>query len=153
VTDGPLVAQPDKYRSAIDTLAAPEAKAKLRSDAEKSFAAFQSTASLISSAQQGRAFVFRTVPLAYQMNGYDGRSAQVTIWSEGFIGVDGILAPREVWGTTTYSVEWVDDDWRLSAVGTSSDGPVPVISQPSTSTSELPQQLKTFKAYHYDPTP
>jgi hypothetical protein len=153
VKDGPLVAQPDKYRSAIDTLAAPDAKAKLRSDAEKSFAAFQNTASLISSAQQGRAVVFRTVPLAYQLNKYDGRSAQVTIWSEGFIGVDGILAAREVWGTTTYGVEWVSDDWRLSAVGTVSDGPVPVISQPSMSTSELPPQLKTFRTYRYDLAP
>jgi hypothetical protein len=82
VMTGPLNAAPDRYRAAIDIVAAPQAKGKLRSDAEKGLAGWQSLLGLASYAQQGRAIVFRTVPLSYHVNSYDNAKARVSIWAE-----------------------------------------------------------------------
>jgi hypothetical protein len=116
VVDGQLITQPDKYRTAIDTLASPTARTTLRSNAEKDMAALQSGAQLISYAQQGKAVVFRLVPLGYQIGQYADRGTQVSIWAEGFVAVDGVLPMRETWSTSVVTVEWVAGDWKLAGI-------------------------------------
>jgi hypothetical protein len=150
VKDGPLNAQPDKYLAAIDVMAAPDAKAKLRTDAEKGLAAWQTVFGLTSAAQQGRAVTFRTVPLSYHVDRYDGRTSKVSIWEELFVAIDGARALQETWATTAYTVEWTDGDWRLASVDGGSEGPVPAIAQNPTGGVQLPPQLKEFKTYRYD---
>jgi hypothetical protein len=150
VQDGSLLLHPSEYRAAIDTLAAPETKAALRSQAENTLASFQGGSGLITSAQQGKAVVYRTTPLAYRLDSYDGRSAaQVSIWAETFIAVDGVLPPAEVWATDAYTVVWTSGDWKLVTTGGSA-GPMPTVSQTPVQTPQLPPQLKEFKSYHYD---
>jgi hypothetical protein len=92
--------------------------------------------------------VFRTVPLAYRVDKYDGQSVDVSIWAETLVAVDGVQPPAEVWATDIYTVRWVDGDWKLAMTG-GSPGPVPTISQSSVQTSQLPTQLKEFKSYRY----
>jgi hypothetical protein len=147
VVDGPLVTQPDKYRSAIDTLAAPEARAKQRSDAVKVLNGLQYLASY---AEQGRSVVSRSVPLAYHVDRYGADESQVSIWAEGFVAVDGVISMREVWATTTLTVRWSADDWRLASIAAptpASYGPAPTITQPSTLAVTLPPQLVNYRSY------
>ncbi len=150
VYDGPLNTDPVKYRAAIGTLSAPRSKARFQAEAERSLATFQSATGLISYAQQGRAEVFRTVPLAFHLDTYSDGTAQVSIWSESFIAIDGVVPAKETWTTATYIVEWATGDWKLSSIGAykgGSEGPVPVTTQPSLPTAALPAQLKEFKTY------
>jgi hypothetical protein len=151
VQNGPLITQPDKYRVAIDTLAAPSFRPTLRSQAEKSLA-FEDSVGVISSAQQGRAVAFRIVPLAYHVDRYDGGTARIAVWAESLVGIDGVLVTKEVWATAAYSVDWVTGDWRLSGEEPVSQGPVPVTSQPATQSLQFPSQLKDFQAYGYGPS-
>jgi hypothetical protein len=152
VVNGPLMTVPAKYRAAIDEMAAPGAREHLRSDGEKQMVAFESVAGLISNAQQGRAVVFRTVPLTFRVEHYADSGADVSIWSETLTAVDGVAPLRETWTTATYTLSWADGDWKLSATSSyrgGSEGPVPVVTQPSVETSALPAQVKGFKEYQH----
>ncbi|HXM57856.1 MAG TPA: hypothetical protein VOB72_20835 [Candidatus Dormibacteraeota bacterium] len=147
VVDGPLITQPDKYRSAIDTLSAPEAREKQRSDAETTLSGSQY---LITYAEKGRTVVSRVAPLAYHVDRYTGSAAQLSIWAEALIAVDGVISLRELWATTTLTVRWTDGDWRLASIGaptSSSYGPAPTITQPSVVAAALPPQLVNYRSY------
>jgi hypothetical protein len=147
VVDGPLITQPDKYRSAIDTLAAPQALAKLRQNADGNLANLQN---LTSYAEQGRTVVFRSVPLAYQVGRSGDDSVEVSIWSEALLAVDGVLSLRETWATTALTVVWTNTDWRLSSMAAptaSSFGPAPTMAQAPEQSVNLPAQLATYRRY------
>jgi hypothetical protein len=147
VVDGPLVTQPDKYRAAIDTLAAPEKRDRLQGVAEANLTASQT---LLTSVAQGHAVVSRTYPLSYRVMRYADDAAQVSIWAEGIEAVDGLLPMREVWATSTVIVQWSAGDWKLSSIGGSSagsSGPAPLITQASVQDSSLPPQLSNYRSY------
>jgi hypothetical protein len=152
VVDGPLVVQPDRFQKALDVFALPSVRPTLRSNAEKTVA----VTGLVDYARQGRTVIYRTAPLAYRIASYRDERAQVDIWAESFIAVDGILAPRETWATASVEVDWSGEDWKLQQIGPysgGSDGPVPTTTQPSTQSSALPSQLKDFKEYRIDVAP
>src|SRR2546430_5890786 len=71
VKDGQLITQPERYRSAIDVMAAPAARSTFQGLAEKEINSFQQVFGIVGYAQQGRTVVFRTVPLAYHLDKYD----------------------------------------------------------------------------------
>jgi hypothetical protein len=156
VIDGPMLTQPERYRAAIDGLAAPDSKSKLRSTGERQLATFQTTMGMADYVQQGRQVILRAIPLTYHIDGYDGTAARVSIWAEALLAVDGVLSPRVNWATSTYALEWVAGDWKLTDTGGSqsgTDGPVPLVTQQSTQTSGLPPQLKDYKGYGRDVGP
>jgi hypothetical protein len=156
VVAGPLLAQPEKYRAAIDTLSMPEARVKLRAGAEARMTAMQSVIGLVSNAQQGRAVIFRTVPLTYHVDAYTDGRAQVSIWAESLVAVDSVYAPRASWATDVYVVQWLSGDWRLVSIDdptAGSPGPVPVTGPATTQTASLPVQIKDFKEYHGNASP
>jgi hypothetical protein len=150
VVDGALITQPDKYRAAINTLSAPEGRGKLRQVAEADMTGAQY---LITYAAQGRSVVRRDIPLAYSVPRYNADSAQVSIWAESMIAVDGAVSFREGWTTTTVTCEWSSGDWKLSdiaASGPDSFGPVPTpVEAPGQSVS-LPAQLSNYRSYLVD---
>jgi hypothetical protein len=76
-----------------------------------------------------------------------------TSGAEGIVAVDGALPMREVWATSTVTVEWKGGDWRLfdvSAPSTGSAGPAPVITQASVQTAALPPQLASYRSYGFN---
>jgi hypothetical protein len=148
--DGPLVTQPDKYRPAVAQMAAPDALSNLRQLAEANLTGQQSYASY---AAQGRAVVHRDVPLAYRVETYSGNSAQVSIWEETLLAVDGALSFREGWTTTSITCEWAGNDWKLSDIKASSAGsfgPVPTAVQAPSLNLTLPPQLASYRSYRTD---
>jgi hypothetical protein len=153
VIGGPLDTQPDKYRAAIRTLSAPEARQKQLSDAEKTLTGIQDATGLATYRSQGRAVAERAVPLAYHVDSDNGDTVHVSIWAESFTAVDGVLPMRETWTTSRVTVEWTGGDWRLSDLGAptaDSFGPVPVVVQASNVTTSLPPQLGEYRSYQPD---
>src|SRR5205809_5066917 len=88
VVDGPVMPRPDQYDRALQALAVPGSKAAVESDAEKMMGGMEGADELMTFAGQGRAIVCRTVPLAYRLERYDGRRAEVSIWAESFVAAD-----------------------------------------------------------------
>jgi hypothetical protein len=156
VVDGPLVTQPDKYRKAIDTLAAPEARSQQLSDAETTMTVLQQGAGMLAYAQQGRQVIFRAVPLAYHVDQYADSGTRVSIWAESITAADGALSLRETWTTSMVTVTWTGVDWRLARIeppSASSEGPVPLTNQAPLLNRDLPAQLKSYRSYGYGATP
>jgi hypothetical protein len=153
VVDGPMVFQPDRYHQAVGTLALPSARAEIESDAERMMDTMPGAGDVMASAQQGRAVVCRTVPLAYRLDAYDDRQARVSIWAESLLAADGAVAPRQSWATVTVTITWRDRDWKLADIGAyagGSDGPVPAVTQAPAQSSTLPPQLRDFQEYRQD---
>ncbi len=147
---GPLFLQPDKYRAALATLAAPEAKDKLLREAEGNAASQQNATQIISNASRGVAVSIGAYPLAYHVNNYSPSASEISVWYVALLGEDGQVTPSQVWATVTVDLEWTNGDWKVTSDGTS-DGPVPVLTQAPLQTKQLPPQLRDYKVYSYAP--
>ena len=147
---GPLFLQPEKYRTALATLAAPEAKQKLLQEAEGNAASQQNASQIITNAAKGTPVSIAAYPLAYNVNNFSPTVAEVSVWYVSVIGVEGQVTPSQVWATMTVDLEWTNGDWKVTADGTT-DGPVPVTTQGAVQTKQLPTQLRNYKLYSYAP--
>jgi hypothetical protein len=145
----------DDWRGrAIDTLAAPQAKARL----QKTFA--QAVVSLrkglgVSAAGDGSQVLLRATPVGWRMDRYGGGTAKVAIWVTsiaGSLGGDhGPVPILEGWGTTTAELRWVQGDWKLLNT-TTTEGPVPIADvSPPTAAAELVDEAAKFKEFTYAP--
>jgi hypothetical protein len=150
VMSGSLIAQPNKFAAAVGSMVAPDATDKLRLYGQKGPASFQQVMGLVSYAQQGRMVVFRAIPIAYHLDRYGDKAAQVSMWVEVMVAIDGAKPLQETWATDVYGLEWVSGDWKLATTDGGSEGPTPVIAQSPVTTSQLPVQLRDFKPYRHD---
>lgn len=152
---GSLLIHVDRYLAAVDQMAAPDAKDRLRSLAMTNLNG-TGQQNLISYAAQGRTVVDRVVPLAYRIERYDSGRADVAIWGEALIAADGALPLREGWATTIVTTEWAGDDWKLSDIpanaGSDAYGPVPIPIQAPGQSTALPSQLVQYRSYQTDAT-
>lgn len=94
---------------------------------------------------------------AYELTRYNETSAEVRIWCPLLItpreGVDGLGSTS--WTTTTVSLIWQDNDWKLSAtlIVSPKPDPKPIVAQPSPrSRAETVSGLGDFKEYANAPT-
>ncbi|MHB8510235.1 MAG: hypothetical protein ACYDGR_16590 [Candidatus Dormibacteria bacterium] len=149
--NGPLLLAPDKYRAAVGTVAAPEAKDKLIQDAERSLAAEQNNLQLVTNAARGIPVSIAAYPLAYHVNNYSSSVVEVALWVVSVVGENGQLAPSQAWDTITVDLEWTNGDWKETSAG-STPGPVPVLGQAPVQTKDLPAQLKDFRVFSYAPS-
>jgi hypothetical protein len=152
-----------KRRLAVDAIAAPWARARLRRE-------LAATASTVAAAlargvpgiKAGQAVdpaaldpgkvIFQTIPVRYRVELYDGARARIAIWTTGVGGYqDSSLPVQEAWGVTTVELQWIDKDWKETSA-TVQDGPVPVADDtPPTPAPVLVDEAQRFKEYHYAP--
>ncbi|HZD72611.1 MAG TPA: hypothetical protein VE776_01755 [Actinomycetota bacterium] len=144
--------------AAVETVAAPQARARLARDLENqakliaaSFFGIQDADAALAQVVASKV-VFQTIPVRYRLDAYDGDRARVSIWQTGVGGYqDSSLPPQEAWGMTTVQLQWIDKDWKETGA-TVTDGPVPVAdSNPPTPAPDLIHELQQFKDYHYAP--
>lgn len=144
--------------AAVDTVAAPQSRARLRRDLEDqakviaaSFFGLQDADRALAQVEASKV-VFQTIPVRYHLDAYDGTHARVSIWQTGIGGYqDSSLPPQEAWGMTTVQLQWIDKDWKETGA-TVTDGPVPVAdSNPPTPAPDLIREVQQFKDYHYAP--
>lgn len=148
VLAGPLLARPDQYTAAVETLAAPESRSALTQQASAQLQVLDASYHLRDNAARGVQVVARAIPIAYHVDGYAPGRATVSIWIAGLFAEDGSLAPVVVWATGTYSLEWVasESDWRMTALS-GQNGPVPAETQPVSGQTALPPQLGGYTTY------
>jgi len=144
--------------AAVDTVAAPQSRTRLRRDLEDQAKVIAASFFGLKDADQAlpqvdaSKVVFQTIPVRYHLDAYDGSHARVSIWQTGVGGYqDSSLPPQEAWGMTTVQLQWIDKDWKETGA-TVTDGPVPVAdSNPPTPAPDLIHEVQQFKDYHYAP--
>jgi hypothetical protein len=149
-----------KRHLVIDTIAAPEARLRLRRELD---ATARTVAAALARGATGlksgealdpEKVIFQTIPVRYRVELYDGSRARIAIWTTGVGGYgnqDSSLPVQEAWGVTTVELKWIDKDWKETSA-TVQDGPVPVADDtPPTPAAVLVDEAQRFKEYHYAP--
>jgi hypothetical protein len=151
-----LLLDPVRRKAAIDTLAAPEAKARLQKSFDQAVASLRSGLG-VTGATEDTQVLLRATPVGWRVEEYSDRAATVAIWVTsvgGSIGgTDGPVPIREGWGTTTVELRWAGGDWK-QVDSTTTDGPVPIADvAPPTAAPELVSKANEFKEFTYAPGP
>jgi hypothetical protein len=157
VLSSDLILDDARRRAAIDTLAAPEAKARLQKTFDQAVASLRAGLGVTGAAAKDTQVLMRATPVGWRVVEYDSRAAKVAIWVTsvaGSLGPTSQPAPiREGWGTTTVQLRWAAGDWK-QVDSTTTDGPVPIADvSPPTAAPELVDQASQFKEFTYAPGP
>jgi hypothetical protein len=151
-----LILDTARRRAAIDTLAAPEARARLQKTFDQAVASIRAGLGVTGSAGEDAQVLLRATPVGWRVEQYGKGTARVAIWVTsvgGSVGGSGSAPVREGWGTTTVSLRWVGNDWKQVA-STTTDGPVPIADvAPPTAAGELVSKANEFKEFTYAPGP
>lgn len=148
---GPLVIKPEALRTAVATMATPDARDALIRQYEEISDTLNTRLHLVTDAARGVPTASVDFPLVSRVVHYDGATAQIDIWGVAVLADQGTLAPSSTWGTEGYSLRWVDDDWRLVADALDHSVPplAPALLGQSTTDTAIPPQLTDFQGYHY----
>ena len=157
VLSSALILDTAQRRAAIDTLAAPEARARLQKTFDQAVASIRAGLGMTGAAGDRAQVLLRATPVGWRIEHYDKGTARVAIWVTsvgGSLGGDSGTVPiREGWGTTKVSLRWVGGDWKQVA-STTTDGPVPIADvAPPTAAGELVTKANEFKEFTYAPGP
>lgn len=157
VLSSALILDTAQRRAAIDTLAAPEARARLQKTFDQAVASLRAGLGVTGPAAGRAQVLLRATPVGWRVEQYGKGSARVAIWvtsvGGSLGGQAGTVPVREGWGTTTVSLRWVDGDWKQVA-STTTDGPVPIADvAPPTAAGELVTKANEFKEFTYAPGP
>jgi hypothetical protein len=157
VLSSALILDTAQRRAAIDTLAAPEARARQQKTFDQAVASLRAGLGVTGPAAGRAQVLLRATPVGWRVEQYGKGSARVAIWvtsvGGSLGGQAGTVPVREGWGTTTVSLRWVDGDWKQVA-STTTDGPVPIADvAPPTAAGELVTKANEFKEFTYAPGP
>jgi len=150
-----LILDRSSRRAAIDTLAAPEARARQQRAFDQAVALLAKGMGMTGSSAKDGAVLLRAVPVGWRLDAYTGDKATVAIWVTSVLGAlggsPGGVPVREAWGTTTVELRWVDGDWKQLDT-TTIDGPVPIADTSTpTAASQLIPEAQEFKEFTYAP--
>jgi hypothetical protein len=103
-------------------------------------------------APAGQTFVSRTLPAGAKATGYDGATADVSVWCTGLFGLAGKDSTKPVtsnWFTLTFKLRWSGSDWKVTQTGQSA-GPTPVNGDNPVSTAdEISGAAQGFGGFTY----
>ncbi len=147
--NSPVVLHPELVRAAEAAMAAPSYRDQMIAEGDQNLRAMNSSYGVAANAAMGVQVVLRYVPIAFQVDSYDGQHAAVSVWAVWLLAESGILPPQQHWLTSTMLLEWIGGDWKVTAAG-SRPGPVPSPPQqvlaPST---PLPDTLTQYREYRH----
>ena len=157
VLSSALILDTAQRRAAIDTLAAPEARARQQKTFDQAVASLRAGLGVTGPAAGRAQVLLRATPVGWRVEDYDNGAAKVAIWVTsvgGSIGgAQGPVPIREAWGTTTVTLRWAGGDWK-QVDSTTVDGPVPIGDvAPPTAAPELLGKANEFKEFTYAPGP
>jgi hypothetical protein len=157
VLSSSLILDEAKRRAAIDTLAAPEARARMQRTFGQAVAQIRKGLGLTGAAGGNANVLMRATPVGWRIDNYGDGSATVAIWVTsvgGSVGgAEGSVPVREAWGITTVALRWVRGDWK-QVQSTTKDGPVPIADvAPPAAAPDLIGAAEEFKEFTYAPGP
>ncbi|MFF3317744.1 hypothetical protein ACFYV5_19845 [Streptomyces sp. NPDC003035] len=103
-------------------------------------------------APSGLTFISRVIPVGSKIESYSSDRATVAVWFSSLFGMagEGSTNPvSESWYTTTYQLQWVGGDWKVTDFD-QKDGPVPVgRDQRASSAEEMADAVDQFGGFTY----
>jgi hypothetical protein len=155
VLSSAMILDQAKRRAALQTISAPEARARQQRAFDQAVASLTKGLGVGQGAATDGTVLLRAVPVGWRLEAYTGDRAKVAIWVTSVLGALGGpsqgVPVREAWGTTTVELRWVDGDWKLLTT-TTTDGPVPIGDTATpTAASQLIPEAQDFKEFTYAP--
>ncbi|MET9506123.1 hypothetical protein ABZY42_31175 [Streptomyces sp. NPDC006622] len=140
----------------VDTVYAPDVAAARQSALDTAYSSetFLSNIGLDKdgTAPTGQAFVSRIVPVGTKATAYGVDTAIVEVWYTSLFGLSGEASTNPVsesWYTTTYQLEWINDDWKVADFQ-QKDGPVPVGRDQKASTADdMTKAVEEYGGFTY----
>ncbi|MFD9030487.1 hypothetical protein ACFVZW_04860 [Streptomyces sp. NPDC059567] len=103
-------------------------------------------------APSGLTFISRVIPVGSKTESYTRDRATVAVWYSSLFGMagEGSKSPvSESWYTTTYQLQWVNGDWKVTDFD-QKDGPVPVgRDQRASGAEEMADAVDKFGGFTY----
>ncbi|MFC8276851.1 hypothetical protein ACFUJR_30870 [Streptomyces sp. NPDC057271] len=103
-------------------------------------------------APDGLTFISRAIPVGSKIESFSNDRATVAVWYSSLFGLAGEGSQNPVsesWYTTTYQLEWVGGDWKMTAFD-QKDGPVPVgRDQAASGAEEMADAVDQFGGFTY----
>jgi hypothetical protein len=104
------------------------------------------------SAPSGQTFISRVIPVGTKATTSSDSNATVELWYTSLFGLSGEGSTNPVtesWFTTTYKLQWVSGDWKITDF-TQKDGPVPVGRDQRASASEdMTKAVEEYGGFTY----
>ena len=149
-----LILDKASRRKAIDTLAAPETRARQQRAFDQAVPSLAKGLGVTGGSADGTVLL-RAVPVGWRLESYTGDRATVAIWVTSVLGSlggpPGGVPVQEGWGTTTVQLRWVGGDWK-QLQSTTKEGPAPVADAATpTAASQLVPEAQEFKEFTYAP--
>jgi hypothetical protein len=96
--------------------------------------------------------VVRMIPVGWQVQRYDGRTAEVLVFGTGLYGSSAGVPVRETWGVNAVTLTWEDGDWKL--VGSTTEAAIVPLADPrsrvaSDNGTGLAPLVNRFQEYRY----
>jgi hypothetical protein len=155
VLSSELILDKASRHKAIDTLAAPEARARQQRALDRDVASVAKALGVGAAGAGDGTLLLRAVPVGWRLEEYAGDHATVALWvtsvGGSLNGPGGSRPVQEGWGTTTVKLRWTGGDWKLLQ-STNTDGPTPLADPAApTAPSQLIPQAQDFKEFTYAP--
>ncbi|MFD8268867.1 hypothetical protein [Streptomyces althioticus] len=103
-------------------------------------------------APAGQTFVSRVVPVGTKATAFSANEATVEVWYTSLFGLSGEGSTNPVtesWYTTTYQLQWIDNDWKVVDFQ-QKDGPVPVGRDQKASTADdMTKAVEEYGGFTY----
>jgi hypothetical protein len=140
----------------VDTVYAPDVAAARQSALDNAYSneTFLSNIGLDKdgTAPEGQTFVSRIVPVGTKVTASSKDQATVEVWYTSLFGLSGEASTNPVsesWYTTTYQLEWTNNDWKITDFQ-QKDGPVPVGRDQKASTADdMTKAVEEFGGFTY----
>ena len=116
VSGGSSVTDPEAYRAALETMAAPEWTARARETG--------ANATSFALERYGDGATVVTTPVAHRISSFSPEAASVELWAVMTAAGPKLKDAEQNWITARLQLRWVEGDWRLSSEDTTS-GPTP----------------------------
>ncbi|WP_369170402.1 hypothetical protein AB5J49_22375 [Streptomyces sp. R28] len=140
----------------VNTVYAPDAAASRQAalDSAYSSEAFLANIGLDKdgAAPAGQSFISRVIPVGTKTTSFSRSAATVEVWYTSLFGLSGEGSTNPVsesWYTTTYQLQWVNNDWKVTDFQ-QKDGPVPVGRDQRASTADdMTKAVEEYGGFTY----
>lgn len=146
----------DRRHRIVNAVYAPEVAARRQADLDSAYSNedFLKNIGLDKDgkAPAGQTFVSRVIPVGTKITSLREDKATVAVWYTSLFGLSGKASTNPVtesWYTTTYQLEWIDNDWKITDFQ-QKDGPVPVGRDQRASTAdEMTKAVEEYGGFTY----
>jgi hypothetical protein len=140
----------------VKTVYAPDVAAARQADLDKAYSNQEFLANIglekDGSAPDGQTFISRVIPVGTKVTAFTDNQATVEVWYTSLFGLSGEKSTNPVsesWYTTTYQLQWINNDWKVTDFQ-QKDGPVPVGRDQKASTADdMTKAVEEYGGFTY----